>query len=239
MSTGNQDDSLPGLAKRWLKTQLRFTGDPGQGRRDRAEADALEQQMEDRARQDVMTGVFNAVLPPKWKQKLRDLERHKMEQDAEAQRRRRAEHEARPRASAHLSLRGVAWGDIDMDIPVRVSRPDDPGQSLTVELEPLDPIPLGQDALTHFTFAAPAYRGPGVYDLTTLASGPGADDFDASEFQLTLKSSDESFYWWTDYGPGTVTLADDGRTFDIRLAMQDSGSRQITIEGTVVIPVNA
>ncbi|MEA2524722.1 MAG: hypothetical protein QOF73_1949, partial [Thermomicrobiales bacterium] len=75
MATGDsgQGESLTGLAKRWLKAQFRFHGDPIKSRRDRQEANELETRMHDKVQEDVGRAVFDAVMPESWKQKISDL----------------------------------------------------------------------------------------------------------------------------------------------------------------------
>jgi hypothetical protein len=210
-----RQETLAGLAKRWLKTQFRGT---------REEADAIEHRMEERVREDVGRAVVNAVMPETWKQKISDLQRRQEEEKAESARRRRAEHEARPRAQ------------VRMTIPVTVRRPVEPGEALTVELEPLAPIAVGDRSLVAFHFAVPAYGGPGAYDLSATAERDGMESWDPVWFQLALETWDEPFYWVPEYGPASVTVQDDERTIRVRIPMQDASSVHVDVDTTVSLP---
>jgi hypothetical protein len=237
VATGDsgQGESLTGLAKRWLKTQFRFHGDPIKSRRDRQEANELETRMHDKVQEDVGRAVFDAVMPESWKQKISDLERHAEERKAEEARRRRAEHEARPRAESRLSFSGDLTGQIETALPTVVTRPETADEALTVELSPLDPIPAGTRSFRGVQFAIPGYSGPGTYDLSALYARNG-DDWDPFWFQLWLESDDEPFYWVPDYGPASIVVDTDGRTLRLRMPMQDAGGTHLDVEGVVVLP---
>ncbi|HET8523283.1 MAG TPA: hypothetical protein VFL82_08620 [Thermomicrobiales bacterium] len=231
-----EEPSLGGLAKRWLKTQLRFHGDPHRGVRDRQEAQQLEQEMREKVSDDVSRTVFNAVMPTSWKQKLEDIERRTEEGKAERARQARAELEGRERAAVRLVMSGDVSGSFEGALPVTVERPEEAGESLTVELEPLDPIVLGGRSFLSFNFAIPAYHGPGHYDLSAIAQGDKGDDIDYSLFTLALDQDDEPFYWTPDYGPGTIDVGADGRTLRVKVAMEDAGSARISVDAAVELP---
>jgi hypothetical protein len=230
------EKSLGGLAKRWLKTQLRFHGDPQRGVRDREEGRALEQQMREKASDDVSRTVFNAVMPASWKQKLEDIERHTEEGNVERARQARAELEGRERAAVRLVISGDVSGSFEGALPVTVDRPEETGQALSVELEPLDPIVLGGRSFLYFNFAIPDYHGPGRYDLSTIAQGDKGDEIDYSQFTLALDQDDEPFYWTADYGPGTIEVGADARALRVKLAMEDAGSARIMVDAAVELP---
>lgn len=230
-----QDDSLTGLAKRWLKSQLRFHGDPIKARRDRQEADALEDQMHDKVQEDAGRAVFNAVLPERWKQKLGDLERHQEEQRLRAEANKQAEHEARPRADVQLSVVGDVTGAFQGQIPTVVDRPSQPGEAMTVDLSPLEPVAVGDRSWRGFVFAVPHYTGAGTYDLTDLARIWEAD-WDPFWFQLWFESDDEPFYWVADYGAATIVVEPGERTLRVQMPMEDAGSHRIQVDATVVLP---
>jgi hypothetical protein len=237
VATGDRDqrETLAGLAKRWLKTQLRFHGDPIKGRHDRDEAEAIETEMRDRVGEDVGNAVFNTVLPEGWKRKLGDLERYAEDQRLEAARRERAEHEARPRADVDLTFSGDLTGRVRASLPALVSHPESDGEPLTVDLSLLEPIPVGARSFRGLQFAIPAYAGPGSYDLTALYRRLDAD-WDPFWFQLWLESDDEPFYWIPDYGPASVALDSDARTVRLRIPWQDAGSTRLVSDATIILP---
>jgi hypothetical protein len=231
-----EEESLGGLAKRWLKTQLRFHGDPHRAVRDREEGRALEQQMREKVSDDVSRTVFDAVMPASWKQKLEDIERRTEEGKTERARQARAELEGRERAAIRLVISGDVSGSFEGALPVTVDRPEEAGQALAVRLEPLDPIVLGGRSLLYFTFAIPDYHGPGLYDLSAIAHGDKGDEIDYSLFMLALDQDDEPFYWSPDYGPGTIDVGADARTLRVKLAMEDAGSARIMVDAAVELP---
>jgi hypothetical protein len=231
-----EQQSLGGLAKRWLKTQLRFHGDPQRGVRDREEAHQLEQQMREKVSDDVSRTVFDAVMPASWKQKLEDIERRTEEGKAERARQARADLEGRERAAVRMVISGDVSGSFEGALPVSVDRPEEAGQALTVELEPLDPIVLGGRSFLYFNFAIPDYHGPGLYDLSAMAQGDRGDEIDYSLFTLALDQDDEPFYWTPDYGPGTIDVGADARTLRVKLAMEDPGSARVTVDAAVELP---
>lgn len=236
--TGRNEDgnSMVGLAKRWLRTQLRFHGDPHRAARDRREAGAIEAELEDRAREEAGRAVVGALMPEGWKRKLSDWERQaEAGRAAEAQRRRR-EHEARPRAVVSLSLSGDVAGAIDEELPVRADRPSEAAGALTVELEPLDPLPVGDRVFRGFQFAVPHYHGPGPYNLSAMARGNGSDDWDPLWFQLWMESDEEPFYWTSDNGAAAVEVGGDERSLRVRFPMEDAGGARLVIEGTIRLP---
>ena len=63
-----------------------------------------------------------------------------------------------------------------------------------------------------------------------------ADDWDPFWFQLLLDSTDDPFYWSSDYGPGTVTVSDGERKLEIRMSMQNAASMSIFVDARVVLP---
>ena len=228
-----QEPSLGGLAKRWLKTQFNVTLDPHQGRRNEQEARSIERQMHQRVEENTQRAVADAIIPQSWKDKMADIERRREEERAESARRRRAEHEARPRAQVQARFSGGATGELAAAIPVTVGMPDEPGQPMTVELEPLEPLPVGAHALLRFSVAVPAYAGHGTYDLRFYEQ---RDDWDGTLVTLVLDSEDEPLYWTADYGPGVIAVGEDERTLRVRLAMEDAGSRHVDIDALITLP---
>jgi hypothetical protein len=237
MSSGN-DQSLAGLAKRWLKTQFNLTGDPHKGRSNAEEAESIERAMENRVEDEVGRSMVNTLLPKSWNQKLDQLEDYQEQQRALAVQRRREEHAARPRAHVDLTFRGDVEGQIVADVPVRVTEPlpDEDAQSLAIELEALDPIQVGSRGFTSLLFAIPAFRGAGRYDLASFASGPDADSFDYTLYGLTFGQDEETFYWTPEYGPAILEVDSDERTVRVNFALEDAGGTHIDLSGSVALP---
>jgi len=233
--SGDKGEGLAGLAKRWLKTQLSFDGNPVSGARRNREADAIEREMEDRIEEEVGRTVVNTLMPESWKKKLSDLEHYQEKQRAESEQRRRAEHEARPRAVVNLSFRGGVQGELRQDVPVRVTRPGEFDSSLLVELEALDPIAIDGRAFKSMVFAIPNFAGAGRYDLAAIANGPD-DIIDYTQYGLMISDHEEGYYWSPDYGPALFEVDQDQRTIRIEMAFEDSGSVHIDLTGTIVLP---
>jgi hypothetical protein len=234
-ANASQKQGYKDLIVGWLKTRLRFHGDPIKARRDRQEADDIEATLHENARDDIGRSAFETVMPESWKRKIGDLERHAEEQRAESARRQRAEHEARPRADVVLTFAGDVVGQIQTPLPALVTRPESAGEALTVELSPLEPIAAGGRSFRGIQFAIPAYAGPGAYDLATHYESTGGD-WDPFWFQLGLESDEEPFYWVPDYGPASAVVELDEQTIRLRLPMQDAGSTRIDVDATVVLP---
>jgi hypothetical protein len=229
-----EEDGLGGLAKKWLKTQFNVTLDPHEGRRQDQQARQIEHEMRDRVDQRIGQTAADVLIPQGWKDKMSELEAYQAQGKVAEEQRRREKHAARPRAQVQLVFSGEASGTVAQAIPVEISRPEEPGQALVVSLDPLVPIPFGAHVLYRLVVAVPHYAGQGDYDLAAYEQ---RDDWDGGEwFQMTLDSEDESFYWTTDYGPGVVTVDADERTLRIRLAMQDSGSRAVHVDGVITLP---
>ena len=226
-----QDESLGGLAKRWLKTQFRWSGgDPMQGRRDREEADRIERQMRNRVKQQRDDAIVDTLLPG-FRQRQAEAERQRK---AESERRAREALERTPRGRVQLTLAGAIEGTIDAEMAVTVTRPEEPGEALAVYAQPLAPVEVGGHPFVDLTFSVPRFAGPGPYDLSILAANLG-DGFDASQFQLVMDEG-SYFYWIPDYGPGRADVDVDGRTIRFELVMEDEASRRVQLGGMLTLP---
>ena len=232
-----EEESIVGLAKRWLKLQFRFHGDPHRAVGERREAERIENRLEHKVKEDIGTAVVSALMPPSWKRKLGELEHASEERRAEADRRRRAEHEARPRAAVRLAFGGDVVGPLEAEIPIAVGWPDEAGDTLTVELEPLEPIAVGGRAFRGLTFAVPGYRGPGRYDLSTLAAAD-FDNWDPFWFQLWLESEDEALFWSPDYGQAAIEVDADEQALRLTMPMEDAGGTRVELDASVALPVS-
>jgi hypothetical protein len=230
---GLQDESFSGLAKRWLKTQLTFHGDPIKSRREQQEAEAIEQRMHEKAQEDTANAVATALMPESWKRKIASLERANEEGRLQREQQRRAEHEARPTVPLTLTLRGDVTGSLETEIPIRIDMPAEQGDAMTIDLEPLEPLQIGGHTFLGLLFAVPAFAGVGTYDLTAIEERLRLDSWDPLWFQLTLDTTDDGLYWSPDYGHGTVTVTDT----TIRLQMPMSNSNGIDVSVDVVVAV--
>ncbi len=227
-----REEGLGGLAKRWLKTQVNLSLDPHQARRDADEARRIENQMERRVEEQRDRAIADAFLPQGWK--TADLERRTREREAAAEQRRREQHAARPRADVQATFTGSVTGSFRGGVPIDVGWPGEPGEALTVNLEPLEPVDLGGGhSFEALQFAVPGFAGAGTYDLSAYES---RDDWDGTWFGLMLDGSEEGYYWTAEYGPGVITVEPDGRTLRVRLAMEDSGSSHVDVDALVVLP---
>ena len=230
------EESLVDLAKRWLMLQFRFHGDPHRAVGERRESERIENQMEDKVRDDLSAAVVSTLIPPSWKRKIGELEHASEQRRVEEDRRRHAGHETRPRAAVRLAFTGDVVGSVDAEIPIEVGWPDEEGEALAVQLEPLEPIGVGGRAFRAYSFAVPGYRGPGRYDLSTLA-GANDDGWDPFSFQLLLDSEDESLYWSPEYGPAAIEVGTDERALRVIMPMEDAGGSRVEVDGSIVLPV--
>lgn len=229
-----QEESIGGLARRWLKTQLRFHGDPIKSRRDQEEADAIEQRMHEKAHEDASSAVVNALMPDSWKRKIESLERANEEGRIAREQQRRAEHEARARVPVSLTLTGNVVGTLNAEVPIRVDLPHEPGDPLTIDLEPLAPLPVGGHTFLGLLFAVPEYFGPGTYDLVTIEDRLRLETWDPLWFQLTLDTTDDGLYWSPDYGPGTIVVT--GSEIELRLSMSNGNGTSVGVDARIQLP---
>lgn len=234
--SGGDGNSIGGLAKRWLRNQLQVHGDPRRAHRERQESEAIEAEIQDRAKEDLGRAVFNALAPAGLKEKLAGMERYKEEQASREIERRRAEHEARPRADAQIHLTGDVTGFLAERMPVTLNHPEEAGLALALEIAPLHDAAIGGRPFQSFSFAIPGYAGAGRYDLSAIAEADGTDDWDPYWFQLVLDSADEPFYWVPDYGRGLIVVEADERTITVSLSMENPGSERVQISATVTLP---
>ena len=229
-----QEESIGGMAKRWLKTQLRFHDDPIKARRDQQEADAIEQRMHDKVRADATNAVVTALMPDTWKRTIASVERAIEEGRVASEQQRRAEHEARPRVPSTLSVSGAVSGTIETDIPLLVHPPSQPGDALTINLEPLEPIKIGGHEFLGLLFAVPEFAGPGTYDLNTIEERLRLDSWDPLWFQLTIDTTDDGLYWSPDYGPGTITVTD--TSIQLQMPMSNGNGIDVHLDALIRLP---
>jgi hypothetical protein len=233
--SGDGEQSLTGLAKRWLKLQFQFHGDPHRGVRDRREAEAIESELEDRVKEDVGRAAVMAAMPRSWREKLESFQEQATERQAAAEQERRARHAARPRARLRLSLTGAISGSLEVEVPADVIRPGEAGDPLLVVLESLEPEPLGGHTFLGVQFAVPSFTGPGRYDLAAMGQEEPALDWDPLWFQLWIDQTDEPFFWSPGVGPGTIDVAADGRTLRARFKMQGAAG-DVELDAGLILP---
>jgi hypothetical protein len=229
------EESIGGLAKRWLRTQLKFHGDPIKSRREQEEAEAIEQRIHEKAHDDAANAVVTALMPDSWKRKIASLERANEEGRVLREQQRLAEHEARPRVPMTLTLRGDVTGTLDTEVPVRVDMPSAPGDAMTIDLEPLEPLPIGGHTFLGLLFAIPEFNGAGTYDLTAIEERQRLDSWDPLWFQLTIDTTDDGLFWSPDYGHASVTVTD--TAIRLQMPMSNANGLDVSVDVTVSIPV--
>lgn len=234
---GNQE-TFGGLAKRWLKSQLSINGDPMTSNRSHQESRQIENRMEEKAREDATAAAVGALIPPSWKRKMSEWETQEEERNIQLAERRRAEHEAMPRAMTRLSLTGGVTGGFEQRVPANVLYPKGEDTALVVELTPLEPVATGGSAFIGLQFAVPDYRGAGEYDLVALsADDRWVNDWDPFWFQMWIDTTDESFFWSPECGPASITVSDNERTRRVHIPMQDASSRHVVVDAAVELPI--
>ena len=229
------EESIGELATRWLKTQLRFHGDPMKSRRDQQEANSIEQRMQEKVHEDASNAVVNSLMPDSWKRKIASLEQANEDGRILREQRRRAERESRPKVPLKLTLAGAVSGTIETEIPIRIHEPSEPGDAMTVELEPLEALEIGGHTFIGLLFAIPEYAGTGTYDLIEIEERLRLDSWDPLWFQLTIDTTDDGLYWSPDDGHGTVTVSE--TLFHVQMPMSNGNGIDVTLDLRVHIPV--
>jgi len=225
--TTARQSSLVNLGRRWLKTQLRFHGNPQRAYGNRQEADALETEMKDRAQEDLGRAVVGAHLPTSWKRTIDEIEL----QSAQG----RAAHEARPRTAVRLMFSGDIRAELATDLPITVRRPVELNDPLLIEIEPLDPIQMADHTFGGLQVAAPAYTGPGSYDLGDHQARFGLDGWDPYWRQLWLDGSDDASFWTPGYGPVALTVSSDEEIAWVHLPMLNAAGLSLTLDATIAL----
>jgi hypothetical protein len=238
MAGSEAPETMTGLAKRWLKTQLTLHGDPIRSIREQQAAAEIEQRMHENARDDATRSTVEALLPPSWKRKLNDWEQQAEDRKAQQEVERRAEHAARPHAALTLSISGDISASFTANVPVILRRPAEEDTALVVELEPLDDISVAGHTFLGLQFAVPDYRGSGDYDLLAMAIAGDAwiETWDTLWFQMWLDTLDESYFWCPDYGQATATVAESTRNITIDMPMQDAGGHVVRVTASLDLP---
>ena len=230
----SDSSSLTGLARRWLKTQLQFHGNPQRSFRDRQEAEAVEHEMRERASDEFGRAIFNAVLPSDVKRKLTSLEEQREIQQLARSERRHAEQRALPRAAVSLTFRGAIRGTVRMDMPVRIEWPGEDGVFVVVELTPLEPISVGDRQFGGLRIALPAKEAQsgGSVNLAKAAVRH-ARQWDPLDAQVWFDESDDSFFWSEDYGSAHFGPAPGLDMLQFLMPIQNSAGERVSIEGSM------
>ncbi len=235
MSVQTQTDgSLTGLAKRWLKTQLQFHGNPQRAYRDQQEAQALEQEMREQASDEIGRALFNAVLPGDWKRKLDNLETQRVEQESRREAQRQIEHLALPRATVTLTFRGAIRGVVATEMPARVEWPGSEGVFTTIQLEPHEPIDVEDRAFLGLRIALPARDGRSGNPVNLArVTQQHADHWDPLDAQVWFDQTDEPFFWSDEYGAGHLWPAPGLDMVQFLLPVQNAAGERVSIEGSI------
>jgi hypothetical protein len=228
------DGSLTGLAKRWLKTQLQFHGNPQRAYREHQEAQALEHEMREQAGDQVGRALFNGMLPGEWKRKLDHLEAQRVEQEARRKAQRQIDHLALPRASVTLTFRGAIRGVVATEMPARVEWPGAEGVFTTIELEPLEPIDVEDHAFLGLRIALPARDGRSGNPVNLArVSQQYARHWDPLDAQVRFDQSDEPYFWSDEYGAGHLWPAPGLDMVQFLLPVQNASGERVSIEGSI------
>jgi hypothetical protein len=232
--------SLSGLAKRWLKTQLKFHGDPIKAAQDRREAEAIEYEARERAEYEAGRTLVNALMPSSWREKLQSLERQN-----ELGRQQRAEQDrasilARPHARVDLRFSGDVSGNLTAEIPVEVSWPDDDGSWVRIVLETVEPVAFGAHLFRGMQLAIPvadARTGTPVH--LGVAAERYVADWDPLDAQIWLDSDASSFYWSSDAASPQFWPRAGLSSFDLIFPARDEMGQNVRVEGSISLPAEA
>lgn len=229
--------SFSGLAKRWLKTQLRLDGDPIKAHHAKREAEALEEEARERAEYETGRAIFNAVLPSKWKDKLDSLEAlsRKAQDDRFAAERTRIE--ALPHARVDFSLSGDLNGSFDGVLPIEVSWPDDDDGWIVVSIEPIEPVVFGAHEFLGLRFALPVgeVRRAQAIDLASAVELYEAS-WDPLDAQIWIDSDESSFFWTTDGESPRFWPSAGLETLAFVFPARDESGQHVKFEGRITLP---
>jgi hypothetical protein len=226
---------LGDLAKSWAKakaTEL-LSADTRKSEAASAQADATEQQAKDQAGEQLLRAAFPKL--GEWKDKQEEREQAAAQERVQKE---RAEIAALPVAEVQLRVTGWATDNWFGTLPLRweVVQPEAPDPDYTdpdpyarkpalavelVSLEGQRPS-LGGHDLVRWGFQIPGYTGDGAYHLTAIArerdaAGAALDYLDwVMDF---ADSDDSSFYFYTEAGQSTVTVADGGKRLSVSISM--------------------
>jgi hypothetical protein len=228
--------SFSGLAKRWLKTQLRLDGDPIKAHHAKQEAEALEQEARERAEYETGRAIFNAVLPSKWKDKLDSLEALSRKAQDDRFAAERARIEGLPHARVEFSLSGDLNGRFDGLLPVEVIWPDDEGDWVVVSIEPIEPIEFGAHEFFGLRFALPVsdVRHAQPVELASAVERYEAS-WDPLDAQIWIDSDESSFFWTTDGESPRFWPGAELETLAFVFPARDESGQHVKFEGRIAL----
>jgi hypothetical protein len=217
---------LAGTAKKWLdqKTTEMVTTDRRTRESAEHQADRLEQQMTDEVGSAALTTMFPSLGRAIERQEAN--RRRAAQDDLDRARARRA---AAVVQGAAIELSGAVHGRVD-DVAVTLT-PDDEEGTLTVLLEPVEPVPLPGGTLAQAGFAISGFRGDGRYaleeDIPSLEPG-------VHHVALVGDGEDCWFYWVSEYGRGDAVVQQN--TIVATMVCDNAGSQRIT--ATLTVPLH-
>ena len=226
---------LGDMAKKWAKdkaTEL-LSADSTKSDAAGARADATESEAKSAAGEQLLRAAF-----PKLGEMADAQEERERTAAVAADRERQEEIAALPVAQVQLSVTGwaqgqfsgplhLAWNEVPGSAPDPEYPDPDPYSTrplLWVELFAEDAArpSLGGHQLVHWGFQVPGWTGDGTYDLTAIAR-----EREAAGAALTYEewvmdfadTDDSSFYFYSEAGPSSITIADGGKRLSVVIAM--------------------
>ena len=226
---------LGDMAKQWAKAKATemLSADSKKSDAAAAAADSTEQQAKEQAGEQLLRAAFPKLGEWKDKQEAREAEAaDRREQE------RRDEIAALPVAQVQLSVTGWTTDNWFGPLPIRfeVRQPDEPDPEYTdpdpyvykpalvvelVAIEGQSPS-LGGHDLVRWGFQVPAYTGDGTYDLVAIArerEAAGAALSYEEEYMAFADGDDAQFYFYSEAGPSSVTVADGGQRLSVTISM--------------------
>jgi hypothetical protein len=226
---------LGDLAKNWARakaTEL-LSSDSDKSAAASAQAEATEQQAKDQAGEQLLRAAFPKL--GEWKDKQEEREQAAVEERVQKD---RAEIAALPTAEVQLSVTGWTSDNWFGALPLRweVIQPEEPDPeypdpdpyahkpALGVELVSIEGQrpSLGGHDLVRWGFQIPGYTGDGTYDLAAIARERDAAGaaLDYLDWVMEFADTDDScFYFYTEAGPSSVTVADGGKRVSVSISM--------------------
>jgi hypothetical protein len=216
---------LAGTGKKWLRNKITETTTADRRTRERAEGNdwQLEREMKEQAGGALLVTAFPGLG--------RALERQEENRERAAQGssdRARAGRSARVVRGSSIELTGHVTGRVD-DVAVDLSS-DDENRTLSVRVEPVDPVQLSGGELLSAGFAIAGFAGEGTYPLVS-----DIESLDPGVHHVALggESEDGWFYWTEDAGPGVACVR--AGLIDASLVCVNSASDEIRV--TIRIPL--
>lgn len=229
--------SFSGLAKRWLKTQLRFHGDPIKAAHDRREAEAIEYEARERAEYEAGRTLVNTLMPSSWRERLQSFEAQSEQARREQAEHERAEHLARPRAQVALRFTGDIGGELVADVPVEVFWPGEGGSWVVISLETVDPLSFGPHLFRGLRIALPvADVRAGLPVNLGAAVERYEQDWDPLDAQVWLNSEESSFYWTAEESSPQFWPEPGLSSLELVFPARDEAGLSVRIEGRINFP---